>query len=193
MKWTERRCTPRNSGSPARRATASATRNPERAAKRVCGRTSTFWKKPAAPEFQKTLKHTQFADFHSHGWIFRAVYKKDRHGNLLDEKNNIVRFDDPEKFGKAVHLQDIHLEKGMHCTDCHFTQDAHGNGKLYGETRNAVEIDCVDCHGKVNARATLTTSGPAAPAGEQILSYCELPGDNANSTEATIGFFSAPC
>ena len=24
---------------------------------------------------------------------------------------------------KAVHLKDIHLEKGMHCVDCHFTQD----------------------------------------------------------------------
>ena len=43
-------------------------------------------------------------------------------------------FDDPEKFDKAVHLKDIHLEKGMHCIDCHFEQDSHGNGKLYGET-----------------------------------------------------------
>ena len=45
--------------------------------------------------------------------------------------------DDPEKFEKAVHLKDIHLEKGMHCVDCHFEQDSHGNGKLYGETRDA--------------------------------------------------------
>ena len=29
-------------------------------------------------------KHTQFADFHGHGWVFRAVFKKDRKGNLLD-------------------------------------------------------------------------------------------------------------
>jgi hypothetical protein len=28
---------------------------------------------------------------------------------------------------------DIHLEKGMHCIDCHFNQDNHGNTKLYGE------------------------------------------------------------
>ena len=33
--------------------------------------------------------------------------------------------------GKSVHLMDIHLEKGMACADCHFTQDVHGNGKLY--------------------------------------------------------------
>ena len=82
-------------------------------------------------------------------------------GNLLDDQDKIVPFDDNDKFGKAVHLQDIHLEKGMHCVDCHFSQDAHGNGKLYGETRNAVEIDCTDCHGQVNARAKLKTSGPA--------------------------------
>ena len=25
----------------------------------------------------------------------------------------------------------------MHCVDCHFKQDNHGNGKLYGEPRNA--------------------------------------------------------
>ena len=71
--------------------------------------------------------------------------------------------DAPDKFKQAVHLKDIHLEKGMHCVDCHFSQDNHGNGKLYGETRNAVEIDCGDCHGTIDARATLKTSACAAP------------------------------
>ena len=28
------------------------------------------------------LKTTQFADFHSHGWLFRAVYARDRQGTL---------------------------------------------------------------------------------------------------------------
>ncbi len=32
-----------------------------------------------------------------------------------------------------MHLSDIHLDKGMHCVDCHFEQDCHGNGQLYGE------------------------------------------------------------
>jgi hypothetical protein len=62
-----------------------------------------------------------------------------------------------------VHLQDIHLEQGMHCVDCHFQQDSHGNGKLYGEPRAAIEIDCIDCHGTRDGRATLVTSGPASP------------------------------
>ena len=50
----------------------------------------------------------------------------------------------------------------MHCVDCHFEQDIHGDGKLYGEPRAAVEIDCIDCHGTRDAQATLVTSGPAS-------------------------------
>jgi len=140
-------------------------RNPESAAVRGLWSDPQFLEKTGSPEFNSKLKETQFADFHSHGWIFRAVYKRDRQGNLLDENGDIVSFDDPKKFDKAVHLKDIHLEKGMHCIDCHFVQDSHGNGKIYGETRNAIEVDCTDCHGSVQARASLKTSGPAAPAG----------------------------
>ena len=107
------------------------------------------------------LKNVQLEDYHGHGWLFRKVWKKDRKGNLLDADGNLVSFDDPKKWEKAVHLKDIHLEKGMHCVDCHFTQDNHGDGKLYGEPRNAVEIACEDCHGSVSATANLVTSGPA--------------------------------
>lgn len=70
--------------------------------------------------------------------------------------------------GVPVHMLDIHLEKGMHCIDCHFVQDAHGDTKLYGEVRAAVEIQCVDCHGDAYKNALqlgnghMMTSGPAA-------------------------------
>ena len=37
--------------------------------------------------------------------------------------------DDPHKWDKAVHLESIHVEMGMHCVDCHFAQDAHGNNE----------------------------------------------------------------
>src|SRR5205807_6679921 len=63
--------------------------------------------------------------------------------------------------GVPVHQLDVHLEKGMHCVDCHFVQDAHGNGKLYGEVRAAIEIQCTDCHGTITKKPTLRTSGPA--------------------------------
>jgi hypothetical protein len=123
-------------------------------------------------------RHTQFADYHGHGWNFRAVYKRDREGHLLDADGRIVAPDDPERFrtagspefvppggqkGKAVHLMDIHAEKGMQCADCHFGQDSHGNGYLYGEVANAIEIGCKDCHGTATDYPNLLTSGPAAP------------------------------
>ncbi len=137
-------------------------------------------------ELNPQLHLTKFADFHGHGWMFRAIFKHDRKGDLLDAQGDVVDPVTPENTqvaletavegrphggaGIPVHLKDIHLEKGMHCSDCHFEQDVHGNGKLYGETRNAIEVECVDCHGTVRGRATLHTSGPAAPPGGTDLS-----------------------
>ncbi len=155
-----------------------------------------------ARDLNPQLKH-QLSDFHGHGWTFRAVFKKDREGNLLDhEGNSIAEGSYPQKkYGidypikakelyrgvnwrkpgalekvmqaeeelrkdrvhAAVHMLDIHLEKGMHCVDCHFVQDCHGDTKLYGEVRAAIEITCTDCHGTVTERAPLMTSGPNAP------------------------------
>ena len=158
------------------------------------------------PEFLANLtdlndrtKDTQFADFHGHGWAYRAVLKHDRKGNLLDHKGDIVadggnaaqraavkmperikeiyrnadkktpaqiRIEEAivahERDGVPVHMLDIHMERGMHCIDCHFIQDMHGNTKLYGEVRAAIEITCIDCHGTADRFATLRTSGPAS-------------------------------
>jgi hypothetical protein len=142
--------------------------------------------KPAAQDFLETLydmndnvdlKHTRFADFHGHGWVFRAVYKKDRHGNLLDADGKIIpsvtradlndaaeytqqldkngKTTNPYPAGKPVHLKDIHLEMGMQCIDCHFEQDNHGDGHLYGATRDAVSEDCADCHGTAEKPAMI--------------------------------------
>ncbi len=135
-------------------------RNPEEAAVRGKWADIEFTKKVS--ELNPTLKNTQFADYHGHGWNFRAVFKKDRKGNLLDENGVIVDPDDPEKFAKAVHMRSIHIEVGMHCVDCHFSQDAHGSGYIHGEVANAIEIRCVDCHGSAKDYPSLRTSGPAA-------------------------------
>jgi len=138
-------------------------RNPEAAAARGLWGDEKFLNGTGTPEFNAKLKTTQFADFHGHGWVFRGVYNHDRKGNWLDKDGKPIAFDDPQRFQKAVHLADIHLEKGMQCVDCHFSQDNHGTGKVYGEPRAAIEMDCVDCHGTVRQKATLVTSGPAAP------------------------------
>lgn len=161
------------------------------------------------PEFLANVSdlNSQFptmhvADYHGHGWLYKAVFKKDHDGTLLDHDGqrlehvsipqressvkvaelhkeiyrNVDHFDPVSKkkvfemeaqlreYQKhiPVHMLDIHLEKGMHCVDCHFVQDMHGNGKLYGEVRAAIEIQCTDCHGTAQQIATLRTSGPAA-------------------------------
>ncbi|MET0364718.1 MAG: multiheme c-type cytochrome, partial [Sphingobium sp.] len=168
-------------------------RNPEAAAVRGKWADIDFLRR-VFDDVNPKAKDTQFADYHGHGWNFRGIYKRDRNGNLLDadgnmatygtEQAHIVSPTDPEKFrkagspefpevgtqkGKAVHLMDIHAEKGMQCADCHFAQDSHGNGFLYGEVANAIEIGCKDCHGTADAYPTLLTSGPAArPQGNNL-------------------------
>ncbi len=137
-------------------------RNPEAASTRGLWSDREFLQKTGTDEFNKQLKNTKFADFHGHGWMFRSVYNKNRKGEWLDTHGKTIDPNDPDKFGKAVHLKDIHLERGMHCTDCHFQQDTHGDGNLYTEPRAAVEIGCVDCHGSIQQKANLFTSGFAA-------------------------------
>jgi hypothetical protein len=143
-------------------------RNPEEAATRGNWSDPEFLKNVSS--LNPTLKDTQFADYHGHGWNFRAIYKRDRKGALLDAKGNIIDDNDPDKFKKTVHLASIHMEKGMQCVDCHFSQDAHSNGHIYGEVAAAIEVDCVDCHGSATKYPTLRTSGPAAKPGGMDMS-----------------------
>jgi hypothetical protein len=136
---------------------ASLQRNPEAAAARGLWSDPDFLEKVA--ELNPKLKQTQFADYHGHGWVFRAVFKKDREGNLLALDDTPIDHNDPDKFAKAVHLKDVHLARGMQCVDCHFQTDVHGNGLLYGEPRAATTIECIDCHGTIDRRPTLVTTG----------------------------------
>lgn len=142
-------------------------RNPEGAAPRGNWADEEFL--AAVSELNPSLKDTQFADYHGHGWNFRAVFKRDRKGNLLDAAGGLVPADDPEKWAKAVHLQSIHVDVGMQCVDCHYAQDSHGTGHLVAEVAQAVEIDCKDCHGTSRDYPTLRTSGTAAgPVGTDL-------------------------
>jgi hypothetical protein len=132
----------------------STRKNPEGAAARGLWGNLDFLEKVS--ELNPKMKQTQFADYHGHGWIFRAVFKRDKKGNLVDLDGNKLP---PGDFRNAVHLNDVHLARGMQCGDCHFNIDVHGNGLLYGEPRNVTTITCVDCHGTINQRPTLVTSG----------------------------------
>jgi hypothetical protein len=135
-------------------------RNPEEAA--IRGKWGDEKFSQAVAELNPQLKDIQFADYHGHGWNFRSIFARDRKGNLLDANREIVADDDPKKFEKAVHLSSVHVDLGMQCVDCHFAQDNHGDGYLKAEVMSAVEIQCQDCHGTVDAYPILKTTGPAA-------------------------------
>ncbi len=172
---------------------AANERNPEAAAARGLWSDVDFLR--TVNDRNTANKDTQFADYHGHGWNFRAIYKRDRDGNLLDAKGNIVANDDPEKFrragegqfvepasvpgpgnpGKTVHMMSIHAEVGMQCVDCHFAQDGHGNGFIHGEVANAVEIGCKDCHGTADAYPSLRSSNLAARPGGKDLTLIRNP------------------
>src|SRR5207248_1000878 len=64
-------------------------RNPEGSALRGLWGDPQFLEKVS--ELNSKLKHTQFADFNGHGWIYRSVFKQDRKGNLLDADENVVK------------------------------------------------------------------------------------------------------
>lgn len=135
-------------------------RNPEGAAPRGNWADVEFLARVS--ELNPALNDTQFADYHGHGWNFRAVHRRDRQGNLLDADGALIAHDDPDKWGKAVQLRSVHVDVGMHCVDCHYAQDAHGDGHIYGEVASAIEIRCRDCHGTALEYPSLRTSGPAA-------------------------------
>ncbi len=152
--------------------------NPEEAAARG------LWGNPdflfEVSRLNAQMRHMQVSDYHGHGWMFRRAYKMDRKGRYLDKDGNVVSYDDPDLYehdgkpGKAVHLKDIHLEKGMHCVDCHYSQDEHGTGKIYGDRRAVIEVACEDCHGTVNKRvtaSTIRTSGFGAPEGGNSMNH----------------------
>ncbi|MFN0124459.1 MAG: hypothetical protein ACKV2V_28500, partial [Blastocatellia bacterium] len=140
-------------------------RNPEGSALRGKWGQDEEFLRNVSTDVNPKAKRTQFGDFHGHGWVFRNVYKQDRKGNMLTARGTRIKEDDPEKFKKAVHLEDIHQKYGMHCADCHVASDVHGNGNLYGEPRAAISLDCIDCHGTIEKPASLLLSGPAAGAG----------------------------
>ncbi len=60
----------------------------------------------------------------------------------------------------AVRLQDIHIERGFNCTDCHIQNDVHGDGNIYTRNWDAIQIECDDCHGTNDTPAALVFSGP---------------------------------
>lgn len=50
---------------------------------------------------------------------------------------------------------DVHFSAGMHCIDCHRSNDVHGDGHIYSDTQVPVAIECENCHGTIDEESTL--------------------------------------
>ena len=115
-------------------------RNPEDAALRgLWGRTPSS-SNELDTDLNPKAQHTQFADFHGHGWVFRAVFKNDRKGKLLDARGRVIKTEEPEKFKEAVPPGGHPLGEGDALRRLPLRPDVHGNSNLYSEVRAAIEI-----------------------------------------------------
>ena len=65
-------------------------RNPQGAVVRGLWSDVDFLAETGSESFNRGLRRSQIADFHGHGWLFRAVFKRDRKGNLLDAAGDVV-------------------------------------------------------------------------------------------------------
>ena len=131
--------------------------NPNEVASR--GKWSDFGFLVQTPELNPVMERTQFADFHGHGWVFRAVFKKDREGNLLDHKGNKIEDITPAKLQKAVEFP-IHAKSIYRNRDWASPEDQERFKELTEElerrhAENPVHLldihlekgmHCVDCH-----------------------------------------------
>ncbi len=111
-----------------------------------------------------TLEHID-----ANGVLVTQTINEDLNGNgqldLIDRVPREISVDGRQNryiYGGAngsTRLVDIHFERGMHCIDCHFIQDAHGDGNIWHTNWELIEIECEDCHGTRDGAATLFTTG----------------------------------
>ncbi|MFZ4687638.1 MAG: hypothetical protein ACOYLS_00230 [Polymorphobacter sp.] len=129
-------------------------RNPEAAAPRGLWGNEDFMR--TVNDRNADNKDTQFADYHGHGWNFRAIYKRDRAGNLLDSKGNmatygtdtdhIVANDDPEKWRKAGNGQFVEPVADPQTNQPGGHKGQPGKAVHMMSIHAEVGMQCADCH-----------------------------------------------
>jgi len=72
-------------------------------------------------DLNKKAKHTQFADYHGHGWAFRAVFRQDRKGNLLDHKGTVIPHAGNAELQAAMRFQQMPPKSASTRTACRST------------------------------------------------------------------------
>ncbi len=74
-------------------------------------------------------------------------------GTTDELQNGVFYIQDPD-----LTPPDVHHQRGMHCIDCHTSNDVMGDGNLYPQMDHAVEIECTSCHGTFDAVSDLKTT-----------------------------------
>jgi len=74
-----------------------------------------------------------------------------------------IVFEDYDGDGRDDTPEDVHYEAGMGCIDCHGSRDVHGgqagdstSGYITSREDQAMAIECISCHGGVDAEALTT-------------------------------------
>lgn len=91
---------------------------------------------------------------------------------MYDGNNSLVPIDGiypgPELIAGVRNIKhtapDIHREFGMECIDCHTSREIMGDGYIYENMYNQIEISCENCHGTQNTlpkTQKITTEGSA--------------------------------
>ncbi len=121
--------------------------------------------RPSRPRMHRlTRKIPSFQCVHCHnrggrtGVSFLGMMESAGYGSPWSAKPGV-------KAGQKIHgkyydylLPDIHHERGLVCIDCHTERELHGDGNIYSKKEEAVEIECVSCHGTTEESASLKTS-----------------------------------
>jgi hypothetical protein len=133
-------------------------RNPEGSALRGLWSDPKFLQRTGSADFNKDLKLTQFADFHGHGWIYRAVFKRDRKGNLLDAEGKPVKDASSLALADAVSFQDVRPadERTGEASAERLKMATSRSGKPVHLKDIHLErgMQCVDCHFKQDNHGT---------------------------------------
>lgn len=101
------------------------------------------------------------------------------HETLIDEKTARASSGWPAQFrllsdGRVFekHSADVHAEKGMVCIDCHQASEVMGDGASHAHERDAIKIDCADCHAP--GRTAAKEYGELDPETQQIAAMRHL-------------------
>ena len=74
--------------------------------------------------------------------LFKKPARQKPHSNVID-KNKPLLYGAEHKFL----IQDIHREKGMHCIDCHESEELKNPNSTFPDLNQSSKTKCEDCHG----------------------------------------------